>query len=403
MNNKRIVSFTMIKNEADIVEYFVRYTANFVDTLVFIDNGCVDGTIVILNKLKEEGIDIRIYNESSVYYEQFRIENKYLRILAKENYDYIIPLDVDEFLAGRKDFFNVLESLNEDKVTVVKWKTFCINEKKIGEPLFQQNSILRISEENPFTKVIIPTKLVRKTNLLIEMGHHNVLLSDEYKEANKSLYVAHFPVRSIEQIKLKIYQGTISQLMSSYRGVVAFHWKAMLEKIQRGQFDLVQYSREYALIDEDKKRVEYIEQEFDTSWCENEIEIKYGEYVDNNIDKLLYTMNLVSCIKNITEINVDKSKRPILIYGIGNTLKNTIEKMDITPFTVVAYIDSAGEKFLEKHNGKLIINPEYIKFLQYEYIVITSIHEAEIINTLNSAGISDEKILDYRQFINLCL
>lgn len=393
----------MIKNEADIVEYFVRYTANFVDTLVFIDNGCTDGTIDILNKLKEEGIDIRIYNESNVYYEQFRIENKYLHMLAKENYDYIIPLDIDEFLAGGEDFIQVIDSLAEDKVTVVKWKTFCINEKKLGEPLFKQNSILRYGEENPFTKVIIPTKLARKTKLLIEMGHHNVLLPDEFKDTNDSLYVAHFPVRSIEQIKFKIYQGTISQLMSSYKGVVAFHWKMMLEKIQRGQFNLKQYSREYALVDGDIEKVEYIEQEFDTSWCKNKIEIKYGEYIDNDIDKLLYTMNLVSCIKSITETVVDKNEKPVLIYGIGNTLKSTIEKMDITPFTVVAYVDSSDNKFLGKYNGKLIITPEYVKFIKYEYIVVASIYEKELISTLNKVGISDEKIINYKQFINLCL
>lgn len=403
MKNKKIVSFTMIKNEADIAEYFVRYTANFVDTLVFIDNGCVDGTIDILNKLKEEGIDIRIYNESNVYYEQFRIENKYLHMLAKENFDYIIPLDADEFLSGEENFLKILDSLNEDKVTMVKWRTFCINEKRLGKSLFKQNNILRFGEENPFTKVIIPTKLVRDTNLLIEMGHHNVLLSSEFTDENDSLYVAHFPVRSIEQIKLKIYQGTISQLMSSYKGVVAFHWKTMLEKIQKGQFDLIQYSREYALVDEDIKKVEYIEHEFDTSWCKNKIKIKYGSYVDNELDKLLYTMNLISCIKSIIETDLDTNKKPVLIYGIGNTLKKTIEKMDLDSFIIAAYIDSDENKFLEKYNGKLIITPEYIKFLKYKYIVIASIYEKEIINTLNKYGVSNEKIIDYKQFINLCL
>ena len=400
---KKIVSFTMVKNEADIVEYFVRYTANFASTLVFIDNGCFDGTIDILNKLKKEGFNIRIYNESDVYYEQFRIENKYLHVLANEDFDYIIPLDIDEFLAGDGNLLDILDTLNYNKVTIMKWKTYCVNGERIGEHLFQQNNIVRTGEESAFTKVIIPVELVKKTNMLMEMGHHNVLLPNEYKDLNDRLYVAHFPVRSIDQIRFKIYQGTVSQLMSSYKGVVAFHWKSMLEKIRIGQFDLIKYSREYALVNEDVKRVEYVEEDFDTSWCSTEIRTKYDDFINNDIDKLLYTMNLISCIKNITEYDVDKNRKPILIYGIGNTLKNTIEKMDIAPFTVTAYIDSDENKFLEKYNGKLIIAPEYIKFMKYEYIVVASIYKEEIVDTLINYGINDEKVIDYRDFINLCL
>lgn len=50
----KIVSFTMVNNEAEIIESFVRYNYNFVDQMVIIDNGCTDNTIEIINRLKRE-------------------------------------------------------------------------------------------------------------------------------------------------------------------------------------------------------------------------------------------------------------------------------------------------------------------------------------------------------------
>ena len=47
-----IVSFTMVNNESEIIESFVRYNYNFVDQMVIIDNGCTDNTIEIINNLK---------------------------------------------------------------------------------------------------------------------------------------------------------------------------------------------------------------------------------------------------------------------------------------------------------------------------------------------------------------
>ena len=64
---KKIFTVSMIKNEADIVETFVRYTMNFAIKMFFIDNGCSDGSIEILRKLINEGFDIEIYSEAQIF------------------------------------------------------------------------------------------------------------------------------------------------------------------------------------------------------------------------------------------------------------------------------------------------------------------------------------------------
>ena len=59
----KIVSFTMVNNESEIIESFIRYNYNFVDEMVIIDNGCTDNTIKILRKMISEGFKITIFDE----------------------------------------------------------------------------------------------------------------------------------------------------------------------------------------------------------------------------------------------------------------------------------------------------------------------------------------------------
>lgn len=55
----KIVSYTMVNNESEIIESFVRYNYNFLDEMFFVDNGCTDNTVIILHKLMEEGYRIK--------------------------------------------------------------------------------------------------------------------------------------------------------------------------------------------------------------------------------------------------------------------------------------------------------------------------------------------------------
>ena len=48
---KKMITLTMIKNEADIVETFVRYTMNYAYKMVIVDNGCTDGAERYLRSL----------------------------------------------------------------------------------------------------------------------------------------------------------------------------------------------------------------------------------------------------------------------------------------------------------------------------------------------------------------
>ena len=56
----RIVSITMVKNEADIVESFVRHTLSFSDAMLVMDHRSTDATGRILAALKAEGLPLQV-------------------------------------------------------------------------------------------------------------------------------------------------------------------------------------------------------------------------------------------------------------------------------------------------------------------------------------------------------
>ena len=85
----KIVSFTMVNNESEIIESFIRYNYNFIDEMVVIDNGCTDNTIKIVNELIKEGFKIKVYDESLEAYNQYRLDNKYLNKTWKRGVDNI--------------------------------------------------------------------------------------------------------------------------------------------------------------------------------------------------------------------------------------------------------------------------------------------------------------------------
>ena len=55
---KQIFSISMVKNEIDVIESFVRYHINIFEGMIFLDDGSTDKTVKILNFLKKEGLPI---------------------------------------------------------------------------------------------------------------------------------------------------------------------------------------------------------------------------------------------------------------------------------------------------------------------------------------------------------
>jgi hypothetical protein len=98
-----LVAVTRIMNEDDIVEAFVRHHATMVDHHLFLDNGSSDGTLTILRALKDEGLNITVLQNKSVFFTEVNYNTalfRYARTLFSA--DWVIFLDTDEFIDTRE-------------------------------------------------------------------------------------------------------------------------------------------------------------------------------------------------------------------------------------------------------------------------------------------------------------
>src|SRR3954470_8878543 len=88
----------MVRNEADVVEAFVRHHASRLDALYVVDHRSEDGTREILAALAGEGLRITVAHDEHVAQRQSAIITALARRAFAEGADAVLPLDADEFV-----------------------------------------------------------------------------------------------------------------------------------------------------------------------------------------------------------------------------------------------------------------------------------------------------------------
>lgn len=106
----------MVRNEADVIESFVRHTLRFADWLYITDHRSEDATREILSALVSEGLPILVTYYEQEGYAQSEIMTKQLYQAIDDGADIVLALDGDEFLLSYdgSDTKNILLSLSKD-------------------------------------------------------------------------------------------------------------------------------------------------------------------------------------------------------------------------------------------------------------------------------------------------
>ena len=405
---RKIVSFTILNNEADIIESFVRYNMTYIDKMIILDNGCTDNTVEILRLLKNEGYDIDIFDESLIDFEQFQIMNKYLRIV-NEKYapDIVIPLDADEFLTTEHETVrDILEQLPLDKVYRALWRTFVMSEDDGNSGFVCRD--MKKSYLHKDGKVIIPANLIEKYQMILTVGQHNVVGKNGLEvETLSNLQMAHYPNRTIEQVKAKSlchsvrYVNYLNRATGEgrHRNVFA---KACVEHIDDFNNEWFQ-----SIIMERMKtwqggKIETRPVNLDSPEF-RDIEIKYKNMGKINVPLNLYNLAKIMAIKAYN-LRIQKKlvEAPtVLIYGTGNEATHLLDGFPHDLVNIRAYINSDLNLELTMFNGRLVISPKLIKFFGYDKIILASVKYCdEMREILLSEGIADEKICGAEYILN---
>jgi len=251
IHNKRwlvkIFGFAMVKNEADIIESFVRINSKVLDELHIIDDGSTDNTVSILENLRADGFNIKIsYHKLNDVQQQSKLLTDIIKQTHSFGWDYAILLDADEFLINERNKFEEdLSSLQGKYFGLIEWLTFIPSVDKTLQPELYSlhNSFKPRRNEYKHSynyKVIVPRELVTN-KITISAGNHCIITDKPTKETHIILKtrLAHVPIRSVNQFICKAILGshTLSIKKNRLPGESG-HWDIMADTVREKNFKL---------------------------------------------------------------------------------------------------------------------------------------------------------------------
>jgi len=400
----KIVSLTMIGNESEIIESFIRYNSNFIDKMVLVSTCCIDNTNTIIRNLIKEGYNVELIEESKIYFEQRMMDNNYTKKLARENqWDLLIPLDADEFLMGTKNPREILESLELDRIYEITWKNYAMTlEDDMAEGFIPKRMryFKKNFNGNDIPKVIIPLNLVLKKHVIMETGHHAVFGEGIVVQRLEELKMAHYPTTSEEQYKLKIFGNGIRFITWMNRANEEGHnHNRQMYQLETGA-DVFKLANGYGL--DAEENIELVDEPMDLSFCKPEtLQIKYAELAKVDFVQGLYKTGQLMAIKSYNmemDAREDGSKLRILIFGTGYAAANLMNGLPENCVNIRAYIDNNPEKKFRMYNRRLIITPSWVRFFQFDKVIISSRqYYDEMKKDLLDNGVAEDKIcgIDY--------
>lgn len=314
----KIVSITMVKNEVDIIESFVRYHLNIVDEMIILDNCSNDETPLIINKLIDEGLPIIfITNSNNNFTQSFKMSMLLDKAFNEHGADIVCVLDGDEFLVSKNNLNprDILKNLELSEYYLVKWSTYVPTENDSFD-FFIPKRITHVREENleSFYKVIVTKEVYINFSPKLEMGNHDLIFPNgetPQKNIDFNLRIAHFPIRSREQCMSKVIVGWPDLIsINTEHASWGWHWKEIFDKIKTNQFnaneDLKNFAKYYALEDFDGD-VKIVNRPINLDFCQD-INIRYHisfNYLRNVLDNLEeYAKQLVSFKRLLNKNNL---------------------------------------------------------------------------------------------------
>jgi len=344
----RIIGVSVIKNESDILETFVRHNLGYLDALVVLDNKSSDKSRQILERLACEGLPLIVIDDHEIAHKQSeKLTALIKKVAGIYNPDWVIPLDADEFLNPDEGetMESVLADLPEGSVGQMRWRTYVpVASDDSGE----KDAIKRIRnrrevEFSEYYKVIIPKSVFNgEKPFIVNDGNHAVRCEDESCRFDhyilSALSLAHFPVRSSEQVLTKALVGWLALLCHPDRAGSGWHWRNMYEKFTRdlsvSADDLQDLATNY-ISEEKELSVKLLE---DAVTSLKSYELKYPDLIASESTRNVLGMaeQLALGLKSATiKKNVDRAEEYSRVEILSSTEHIRQQSLDVSPLRYV--------------------------------------------------------------------
>ena len=232
-----IVGLCIAKNEADIIEAMVRHNLGYLDQLHVVDNESADATPEILAALQGEfGGRLSWTVDRRAGHGQQAMTNEMLPDLAQRtDATQVVLLDADEFIRAEPEFFRGTLRASDMPVQL-KWVNYVPTAE---DDQAERNPVVRIRhrrrrEVMKWGKITVPRGLIGRAQ--VGAGNHSLLLGARVPfMTDPGLTLAHFPVRSREQLISKVLIGSWNlRLRGTSLKNEASHWRALAARILAG-------------------------------------------------------------------------------------------------------------------------------------------------------------------------
>ena len=205
----RLWGVSMVRNEADIIEPFVRHNLTILDGLAIVDHGSYDATLAILDRLARERLPLVVYeNDMPGYLQEHITTSAVRRTLSELGADFVFPLDADEFLKvpSRVELERGLRAIPPGMHGLLR------GAKRLA------------TERHVFHKAIVSRHLLATPDALLSEGNHYVA-PRAHAPAHESgpharmrehvAAIAHVPIRSAAQLVAKVAIKKLGRVAAS--------------------------------------------------------------------------------------------------------------------------------------------------------------------------------------------
>lgn len=239
----RLAAVTTVRNECDIVEPFVRHNAAFFDRLYIVDHRSIDKTPDILRQLAEEGLPVALSrDDDGIFYQGPKMTHLIKRAFDDHPWDFVLPLDCDEFLsiANRAALESVLNDLDgatiglSDLINYIPTVNDDLNEMDVLRRIVHRVKMIP-DFSCKIGKVVIPGALIKQHGFSLDEGHHGVRINGTSVPERRleGLSLAHFPVRSINQFTLRAILCRLAWTSrSDYNPAWGWHYGTFIEQLK---------------------------------------------------------------------------------------------------------------------------------------------------------------------------